>query len=114
MVDLIDEGSGVYPVDADVRVVSLHALESPDHPPVLHTASRFGDYIDESRLASTTVPEPIKLRGVGKTTLYVSYPGDLYSVMISLRCLTNLQKHIKRWQLPFCLKYVLQIMGLSS
>ena len=80
MVDLIDEGSGVYPVDADVRVVSIHALESLDHPPALHTTSRFGDYIDESRLASTTVPEPIKLRGVGKTTLYVSYSTLLHCV----------------------------------
>ena len=69
MVDLFDEGSGVYPVEADVQVISARPLESIDYPHASHNVSRFGHYIDESRLASTTVPDPLKLRGVGNATL---------------------------------------------
>lgn len=72
MVDLFDNGAGVlevYPVEPEVRVLSVHPLESPDYPPVPQTSSHFGDYIDESQLASTTVPDPLKLRGVGNATL---------------------------------------------
>ena len=63
------DGAGVYPVEADVRVLSAHPLESPNYPLVSQASSRFGDYIDESQLAYTTVPDPLKLRGVGNTTL---------------------------------------------
>lgn len=69
MVDVLEEGAGVYPVEADVRVLSAHPLESPNYPLVSQASSRFGDYIDESQLAYTTVPDPLKLRGVGNTTL---------------------------------------------
>lgn len=72
MVDVLEEGAGVYPVEADVRVLSFHGhpLESPEYPLVSQVSSRFGDYnIDESQLAYTTVPDPLKLRGVGNTTL---------------------------------------------
>ena len=74
MVDLLDEGAGVYPVEADVRVLPVHplSLETPDYPTrvsLSHASSRFGDYIDQSQLASTTVPDPLKLKGVGNATL---------------------------------------------
>ena len=72
MVDLLDEGAGVYPVEADVRVLPVHPLETIDYPtPVslAQTKSRFGDYIDQSQLAITTVPDPLKLKGVGNATL---------------------------------------------
>ena len=69
MVDVLEEGAGVYPVEADVRVLSVHPIESPNYPLVSQASSRFGDYIDESQLAYTTVPDPLKLRGVGNTTL---------------------------------------------
>ena len=72
MVDLLDEGAGVYPVEADVRVLPVHPLETIDYPtPVslTQTRSRFGDYIDQAQLASTTVPDPLKLKGIGNATL---------------------------------------------
>lgn len=69
MVDLVDEGSGVYPVEADVRVLHIRPLESPGYPTAPPSSSRFDDHIDESRLASTTVPDPLRLRGVGNATL---------------------------------------------
>ena len=69
MADILEEGAGVYPVEADVRVLSVHPLESPSYPLVSQVSSRFGEYIDESQLAYTTVPDPLKLRGVGNTTL---------------------------------------------
>ena len=69
MVDVLEEGAGVYPVEADVRVLSVHPLESHNYPLVSQASSRFGDCLDESQLAYTTVPDPLKLRGVGNTTL---------------------------------------------
>ena len=69
MVDVLEEGAGVYPVEADVRVLSVHPVESPNFPLVSQGSSRFGDCLDESQLAYTTVPDPLKLRGVGNTTL---------------------------------------------
>lgn len=72
MVDVLEEGAGVYPVEANVRVLSSNTIEfETSRRPLISEAasSRFGDYVDESQLACTTVPDPLKLRGVGNTTL---------------------------------------------
>ena len=70
MADLFNDGSnyGLYLADPDppVQLVNAHvwSMEEEDSAP----SSRFG-MTDESFLLSTTVPEPIRLRGVGATTL---------------------------------------------
>lgn len=56
----------LQPVEAEVRFLSAREIDSS--LPSLSQGSRFGDYVDES-LLPTTVPDPIKLRGVGGTTL---------------------------------------------
>lgn len=56
------------PVEPNVRVLSVHSLESPDYPTFSEVIPREEYYCDDVVL-STTVPEPIRLRGVGGTTV---------------------------------------------
>lgn len=69
MADLALEGLDyLEPLEEDVRVLRYHRreLESPsldDPPPHLL------DYELDESLLSTTVPEPIRIRGVGGTTM---------------------------------------------
>lgn len=70
MADLFLEGPffELQPVPVEVEI---HFAESPEREPSLSPpalASPYGDYPNDS-LLSTTVPDPIKLRGVGGTTL---------------------------------------------
>lgn len=68
MVDVFLE-SGAFalqPVEPEVRLISQR--ERAPSLPTLYQSSRYDEYIEESLLA-TTVPDPVKLRGVGGTTL---------------------------------------------
>lgn len=67
MADLVDlEGPEYLPsLEADVRILGYGQREVS--PPVFAHDSRFEDV--DVNLLSTTVPEPVCLRGVGGTTL---------------------------------------------
>ena len=70
MADLALEGLDyLEPLEADVRVLRYHRRE-PETPPLndppLH---HLADYDMDESLLSTTVPEPIRIRGVGGTTM---------------------------------------------
>ena len=70
MADLFLEGS-VFELQPVPEEVEIHFAESPESElslSPLPLATLYGDYPDEG-LLSTTVPDPIKLRGVGGTTL---------------------------------------------
>lgn len=70
MADLFLEGPvfELQPVPVDVEIHFPESPESEPSPSPPGQASPYGDYLDE-RLLSTTVPDPIRLRGVGGTTL---------------------------------------------
>ncbi len=53
---------------AEPEVWLIWQQQRDPSPPSLSQGSRYEEYIEESLLA-TTVPDPIKLRGVGGTTL---------------------------------------------
>ena len=56
----------LQPAEPEVQLIALWDREPS--LPSLSQSSRYEECIDESLLV-TTVPEPIKLRGVGGTTL---------------------------------------------
>ena len=70
MADLFLEGPvfELQPVPVEVEIQFSESPEREPSPSPPAQASPYGNYLDE-RLLSTTVPEPIKLRGVGGTTL---------------------------------------------
>ncbi len=55
------------PVEADVRILSYTREESTP----VEKLSRFDECIIEAQVP-LVVPDPIKVRGIGSTTLYVS------------------------------------------
>lgn len=62
------EGPVLEPFIVDVQLVSIRERE-PSLPSLsLSQDAVVGDYVEDS-LLRTTVPDPIKLRGVGGTTL---------------------------------------------
>lgn len=58
------------PLEPEVRLVSMRALDSTPAHPILSHDYRYNDmFVDETELRSI-VPDPIVLRGVGGTTLF--------------------------------------------
>lgn len=58
-------GQDSQPVDAEVTILSGRALEVPTDST---EACRFDAYINEA-LATPHIPDPIRIRGIGSTTL---------------------------------------------
>lgn len=60
------------PVDADVRILSWREEPTPEGKP-----SRFDEYIVEAQVPPV-IPDPIRVRGIGSTTLYVLLESNQY------------------------------------
>lgn len=68
MADFWDPVPVLEPVEVEIRLVSVLEQEANVSSFPLSDGAGYGDWMDDS-LLKTTLPDPIKIRGVGGSTM---------------------------------------------